>query len=244
MSSFSLALLFGVVAALANLVGGLIVVKKEWSSRFLRSFVALGAGFMLAAAVLEMIPESIKLTEFAPFFILIGYMAVNFMEHAHSQHVDVDESEHSGIMFHSSVGTFAFVGLLLHSFFDGVAIGSSFMISTSLGVIIFIAMAVHKIPAGFTVASILMASGKSKQTALLAALSLGIATIVGVFGISLVSSFVAYGLALSAGVTIHVVASDLIPEINQHRDLKTASVIFLGILFFFITELLLEALLT
>lgn len=240
MSSFFLAIIFGFVAALANIIGGLIVVKREWNYLFLRYFVALGAGFMFAAVILKMVPESIRLTKLAPILILLGYIAVNFLEHAMSHHVDIDDTEHHGIMFHSSVGTFAFSGLLLHSFFDGVAIGSSFIISTSLGVIVFIAMAIHKIPGGFTVASILLASGKSKRVALGAAIALGIATIVGVLSISWASFLVVYGLAVAAGVTIHVAASDLIPEINQHRDLKTSSMIFLGIFFYFITDLLLE----
>ena len=240
MSNFFLAIIFGFVAALANLLGGLIVFKKEWSHLFLRYFVALGAGFMFAAVILEMIPESIRLTKLAPILILLGYIAVNFMEHAMSHHIDIDDAKHDGIMFHSSVGTFAFAGLLLHSFFDGVAIGSSFIISTSLGIIIFMAMALHKIPGGFTVASILIASGKSKGRGLGAAAALGIATIVGVFSISWASFLVAYGLAVAAGVTIHVAASDLIPEINQHRDLKTSSMVFLGIFLYFITDLLLE----
>ena len=41
-------LLLGITAALANAFGGAVVVQKTWDRRFLRYFVALGAGFMLA----------------------------------------------------------------------------------------------------------------------------------------------------------------------------------------------------
>ena len=56
-----LALLLGIIAAGANVAGGLLIVKRHWNARFLKYFIALGAGFMLATAMIEMIPESVKL---------------------------------------------------------------------------------------------------------------------------------------------------------------------------------------
>ena len=62
MSNFALSLVLGLVAALADVLGALILVRTHWEKRYLRYFVALGAGFMLAAALLEMIPESFRLS--------------------------------------------------------------------------------------------------------------------------------------------------------------------------------------
>ena len=45
-----LALGLGLTAAAANIVGGLLIVRREWSRDYLKYFVALGAGFMLATA--------------------------------------------------------------------------------------------------------------------------------------------------------------------------------------------------
>ena len=56
-----LALLLGLTAAGANVLGGLLIVRGQWSRHYLKYFIALGAGFMLATALLEMIPESVKL---------------------------------------------------------------------------------------------------------------------------------------------------------------------------------------
>ena len=56
-----LAILLGLTAAAANLLGGSLVAHRQWSHRYLKYFIALGAGFMLATSLLEMIPESIKL---------------------------------------------------------------------------------------------------------------------------------------------------------------------------------------
>src|SRR5271156_1977178 len=87
-----LASLLGITAAAANLIGGGLIVRRQWSHRHLRYFIALGAGFMLATSLVEMIPESLKLRpETAPhffrdtspvfIFVLAGYFVVHFFEH-------------------------------------------------------------------------------------------------------------------------------------------------------------------
>ena len=47
-----LSLILGIIAALADVLGGIILVRREWPKHYLRYFVALGAGFMLAVAFL------------------------------------------------------------------------------------------------------------------------------------------------------------------------------------------------
>ena len=59
MLKISLAL--GTIAALADVAGGLVLVRARGMERYLRYFVALGAGFLIATALLEMTPESLRL---------------------------------------------------------------------------------------------------------------------------------------------------------------------------------------
>src|SRR5687768_7910742 len=57
-------LLFGLLAAGANFVGGLVLVKAgvhRLGERSLKYLVALGAGFMLAAIFIEILPETISI---------------------------------------------------------------------------------------------------------------------------------------------------------------------------------------
>ena len=61
MSYLWISLALGFVAGLANLFGGAIVSARPWSRTFLALFIALGAGFMLATALTEMVPESLRL---------------------------------------------------------------------------------------------------------------------------------------------------------------------------------------
>ena len=56
-----LAALLGLMAAAGNLIGGYFVVRKDWSRKYLQYFLALGAGYMLAVAFVEVIPESVRL---------------------------------------------------------------------------------------------------------------------------------------------------------------------------------------
>ena len=82
-----LSIVLGIVAALADVFGGLILVRREWPQQYLRYFVALGAGFMMAVALLEMVPESLKLgSVWEPILILVGYCAIHLLEHTITPH--------------------------------------------------------------------------------------------------------------------------------------------------------------
>jgi hypothetical protein len=54
-------LILGTIAAMADVAGGLVLVRARGVERYLRYFVALGAGFLMATALLEMTPESLRL---------------------------------------------------------------------------------------------------------------------------------------------------------------------------------------
>jgi len=243
-SPLALSLAFGAAAAAANVIGGLVVVaRREWNERFLKYFIGLGAGFMLAATLLRMLPVSIALTPAAPGLILAGYFLVQFFEHTLAPHFHFGEEHHDEAMVNPAVGFSALLGLSIHTFFDGVSIASGFLLSVPLGLVIFLAVVLHKIPEGVTVASIALASGQSKRAALSAAFVLAGATLAGVLGMNRFAGAVTYALPLSTGVTLYVAASDLIPEVNEERGgLRMPAVVFLGVALFYLTEHVLDAL--
>lgn len=234
-----LSIVLGIVAALADVVGGLILVRREWPERYLRYFVALGAGFMMAVALLEMVPESLKFKSvWEPILILAGYCAIHLLEHTITPHFHFGEETHHHEFVSAHTGNSVLAGLAAHALFDGVAIGSGFVLSNVLGWLIFIAIFLHKMPEGFTVASVMMASGRSRRTALVSAVVLALATVVGVLVISLIPGWVEAGLPLSAGVAIYVAATDLVPEVNREPGIRMALVFFAGVLLFMILKLL------
>ena len=235
-----LALLLGVVAAGANLLGGLLVSHSQWSRRYLKYFIALGAGFMLATAMIEMIPESVKLrsdsssvffhsTNAVFVIVLAGYFLVHFFEHTLAPHFHFGEETHHEEISHSHASYAALLGLVIHTFFDGVAIESGLLVSSWLGGVIFVAIFLHKIPEGFTVASLMLASGQSRGAAFGSSAILGAATLAGMALMFLLRSTVADALPFSAGVTLYVAASDLIPEVNREPGVGMAVLVFLGV---------------
>jgi ZIP family zinc transporter/zinc and cadmium transporter len=237
-------LLFGVAAAVANVLGALVVVSRRspWPPRVLHAFLGLAAGFMLAAALLRMAPEAVRLTEAAPYLILGGYLLVHLFEHTIAPHFHFGEEVHSDLVVGSSVWMPALVGLLVHSLFDGISIGSGFLISPALGLLVFSAIILHKAPEGFTIASVMVAAGADRRQALAAASAVGVASIAGVLVVQVLSTYVGFALALSTGVTLYVAASDLIPEVNHRESLSTAVLVFVGVLLFYLSELALERL--
>lgn len=225
-----LAIALGLTAAAANIAGGLLIVRREWSREYLKYFIALGAGFMLSAAFLEMIPESFRLAGEVSFvLILVGYFMVHFFEHTLAPHFHFGEETHTEDVAHQHVPFTALLGLMIHTFFDGVAIGSGFLVSTWLGGVIFLAVFLHKLPEGFTVASLMLASGQSRRVAFGASAALAAATLAGVLLMSVFKGQVGYALSLSAGVTIYVAASDLMPEVNREPGIRMSVVAFLGV---------------
>src|SRR6202162_1942430 len=140
-SRMVLALLLGLTAAAANILGGLFILHREWSRQYLKYFLALGAGFMLAAAILEILPESVAMTgNTAYFFVLVGYFVVHFFEHTLAPHFHFGEETHHQEISHAHASYAALLGLGIHTFFDGVAIASGLLVSAWLGGVIFAAI--------------------------------------------------------------------------------------------------------
>src|ERR1700738_2995720 len=163
----AMAAALGIIAASGNLLGGYFVGRKDWPRHYLQYFLALGAGYMLAVAFLEIIPESVHLGgEGALLMVLIGYFLVHLFEHTLAPHFHFGEETHHEEVAHHHARNSVLLGLAIHTFFDGVAIAAGFLVSTWLGAVIFVAVFLHKLPEGFTVASVVLASGQGKGKAL------------------------------------------------------------------------------
>lgn len=227
------ALLYALAAAGANLAGGLLITSVSPRGRTAqRLLIAFGAGFMLAVALLAILPHAVEGGANAAVFVLVGYLLVHLTQHVLPPHFHFGEETHHDAMVSRWVGITALLGLLLHTFFDGVAIASGFRAGAPLGTAVFLAILLHKIPEGVTVASIMLASGNGARSAIGGVLLLGASTVAGVYATESTQALQHHGLALSAGVTLYVAASNLIPEAQKGRQRDAAAAVFAGVAFF------------
>ena len=224
--------MYALVAAAANIAGAAAVTSRaRWSVRALDTMVALSAGFMISVSLGELLPTAIERTgHAAALAALAGYLLVHLTQHTLARHFHFGEETHE---VNTVVSSSALVGLLLHTFFDGVAIASGFEVSAALGFLVFMAILLHKLPEGLAISSLFLAAGAGRGAALSAAAALGGATILGVLATELLAGLRDYGLALSAGVTLYVAASNLVPEFQAKSGWRLPVSFFVGCALYF-----------
>ncbi len=233
--------LFSAIAALGDVAGGLLVVLvQRRNKRLMGALIGFSAGFMVAVALAGMLPHAIE-AEAGLIAAVVGYLGVHLTQHTLTPHFHFGEETHEEAMVSRGVGVFALVGLVPHSFFDGVAIAAGFLDSTELGLLVFAAILLHKVPTGLSLASVMMASGNARGPTLLAVAGLGAATVVGALVTPAIALLEQYGLALAAGVTIYVAASNLIPEAQHERSWGVQIGVFAGAVAFFVLRAVLPA---
>ncbi len=254
-------LLFGILAGLANVLGGLILFPSKLHhhyKRFLRYLLALSAGFMLSVTFIEILPKTVELWQegkagehsdlYIPMLlVLAGYMLTQFFEHTIAPHFHLGEEVHSDHTLSRSAAYTAVGGLLIHTFFDGVSIAAASHIDARVGTLMFIAVFLHKFPEGFTIGSMMIAAGKGFREVVIATSLIGLMTLTGVMVFYVIGSnfafTIAYALPIAGGVTLYVAASDLIPEVNHHggKSPLVSLSVFAGVAIFFVTHYILHS---
>lgn len=150
-------------------------------------------------------------------------------DHDHTHHHDHGHShDHEGAKGISWAGLF--LGLLLHTLVDGVALASSVAVDAShgawlglAGVGTFLAVLLHKPLDAFAITSVMQKQRWSKTAQNVANIVFSLACPVGAlafyFGATSLatdSSVLGWGLAISAGFFIGIALADLLPEVAFH----------------------------
>jgi len=210
---------YGFAAATANVLGAVAVTSRAtWSVRALDALLSFAAGFLISVSLVDLFPKSIAVAgAVAPAVALLAYVLVHLTQHTLGRHFHFGEETHS---VSELVSVSALVGLLMHTFVDGVAVASGLRVSSGLGALVFVAVLLHKFPEGLAISSLFMAAGAGRKKAVLAAAALGATTIAGVLLTDQWVFLQTYGLAISAGVTLYVGASNLVPEFQDRPGLR------------------------
>lgn len=249
----ALALVLSLIAALADVLGGFFSVAQKVGHKTLNYFISVSAGFILAVVILDLYPEVIKNSENGPALILAGFAGIFILENFFATHAHGEEHEHEHTLMgkhfeddkiHKHSVWAAYIGMLIHTFFDGAAIAARIIFSPAAGILVFIAVLSHKIPEGFSMASIFQAGGSKRMTSFLGAATLGLATFIGALAvyISGKAEFSLVFLALATGSFTYIVASELVPFVSGTKDKKGIFFFLLGVVLFYLTSILLSSL--
>jgi len=213
-------------------MGGAIPLIFRKRSLIIHLFISFGAGILLGAAFLRMIPEAAEyIGNKLGIPILLGFLTLYIFEKFVMTHPCPSEK----CEYHT-VGITAFIGLSLHSLVTGLALGSGILVP-KLGLIVFLAILLHKLPASMALSSLLIKEHYSIRnitlTILLFSLMVPLGAFLTYFLVERASSTtIGYLVAFSAGTFLHVAADDLLPEVHRHfsfRELRLFIFLF-GIL--------------
>jgi len=213
-------------------IGGIIPLFFKENQRILHWFISLGAGVLLGASFLHMIPEAAEMigSELG-IFVLAGFLLLFILEKFIMTHPC--PSEHCE---YHHVGLAAFWGLSLHSLVTGIALGTGIMVP-KLGLVVFLAIILHKLPASLSLTSLFLKEHYSnkKLFVYLTAFSLMVplgALITYLFLQQTSVRAIGALTAFSAGTFLHVASDDLLPEVHQHSHDRYSRLIsfFIGLL--------------
>jgi ZIP family zinc transporter/zinc and cadmium transporter len=210
---------YGLAAAAANVLGALAVTSRATRSlKALDATLSFAAGFMISVSLVDLFPDAIVAAgRWAPVMTLGSYVLVHLTQHTIGRHFHFGEETHA---VSEVVSLSALVGLLMHTFVDGVAVASGLRVSAGLGALVFVAVLLHKFPEGLAISSLFLAAGSTRAKALAAAAALGATTMAGLLLTDHLEFLQTYGLAISAGVTLYVGASNLVPEFQDRSGLR------------------------
>ena len=203
-------------------IGGIIGVKfKNPSKKFLSFILSFASGLMLAIVCFDLLPEAFNLTNLPTVFlgILLGIIMMIICD------LLVDKKFNNSNKFKQNkndllkTGIIVSIGLALHNFPEGLAIGSGFGASIKLGLSLAIAICLHDIPEGISMAVPMKNGGMSKTKVIFYVILSGITTGIGAFFGAIVGSIsqavIAVCLSFAAGAMLYIVSGELIPESNK-----------------------------
>jgi len=160
-------LLLALVTFASTLLGGLIIFRFR---KNLHYFFAFAAGTLIAVALLDLLPESIALSKQINFpvrsimiIVVCSFFLYSFLERFFATH----ELEHSHDDHGHAMGPIGAGSLIVHSFFDGVAIGAAFHISFTIGLIVAFAVIAHDFTDGINTVVIMLKNKHSNKNTLI-----------------------------------------------------------------------------
>jgi zinc and cadmium transporter len=204
------------------LVGSVtLVLKEETLQRIILPLVAFAAGSLIGGAFFHMIPAGIAQSGNSTTFyvwILAGFSSFFALEqllHWHHCH-------RASASCKSPLTYLILIGDGLHNFIGGLAIAGTFIADIRLGIMAWLAAAAHEIPQELGDFGVLVHGGWEKRKALMFNVLSALTFLVGGL-LTYVTSFnfdVSFLIPFAAGNFLYIGASDLVPEVKEHENLR------------------------
>ena len=207
-----LGLIFGMLGTtIGGIIGAFLKIKSTKKLGFILEFAA---GLMTSIICFDLIPEALKYGNITICLIgiFVGILIMIICDEFVKK-IKIKESKNNHLI---KTGMIILIGLTLHNFPEGLAIGAGFDASNVLGLSLAIAIAIHDIPEGISIAVPLKEGGSTKYKAILLTSLSGITTGLGAFLGAIIGNIsevlISGSLALAAGAMLYIVSCELIPE--------------------------------
>jgi ZIP family zinc transporter len=190
--------------------------------------LGLSAGVLLGLVAFDLIPEVFRLWSTTPgadqkvpwtmVAFVVGFLTLHIIERAAGVHepADHDYGEHA----HDLAGSLGALGLIGHSFLDGLAIGLAFHVNTAVGWTVGIAVLAHDFADGLNTVTLMRRAGHDRGRAMIALGLDAIAPVIGVLVASVLSpsdGVLALYLGAFAGLLTYLATADILPEAHAHH---------------------------
>jgi zinc and cadmium transporter len=206
------------VPVVATLCGGFFAIRFR---RWIHGLLAVGAGLLLGAAFLDLLPEAISIGTASGIDVsrtltitLISFLGFFLIENV----LDSLSSGTDARVPRRSIGRIAGGMLVFHSFRDGMAIGAAFAASHTAGYAVAAGIAAHDLGDGMNTVLLTTAGEKPRgvdYSFLVAdALAPFAGGIVAIWWFSSAASTVAL-LGVAAGFFIQMAATEFLPEVKR-----------------------------
>ncbi len=206
--------------AAAIFIGGILPIFRKWDRSRLPTVISFAAGLMLGSAFFHLFPEAYEgISKEAGIYVLLGFLFLYIIEKFITVHI----CEIFDCQVHH-LGITAFIGIAIHTLFNGIALGSGLFVP-GLGFVVFLAVAAHKAPEVFCLTTVLLNSQAPKSKIALVNLLIILMIPVGALVAYLLlrpenTVWIDRALAFSAGIFLHISLSDLLPEAHKHSQSK------------------------
>lgn len=185
---------------------------------------------MISIVCFDLIPEALEISGISLILlgIIIGVICMIVCDVLVQEKFNNKERKSANTNSLLKTGIIVSIGLALHNFPEGLAIGSGFGASLKLGYSLALAILLHDIPEGVSMAVPMKNGGMKKTKVIFYVILSGITTGIGAFFGALVGTIsqeiIAICLSFAAGAMLYIVSGELIPESNKLYRGRIASI--------------------